>query len=1456
MKYFLGLDIGTSSVGWAVTNESYELQRAKGQDLWGVSLFPEASVAQDRRVKRGARRRWQRKKLMVQWLQEIFAKEIAKVDENFFIRLKESSLHQEDKNICLNNGKDSLFQTGVNGEKFTDKEYYKKYPTIFHLRKDLLEKPAEDIRFLYLALHNIIKSRGHFLNGDVEGESVKLGESFVRIITLLEELEIENKFSQNVVVKEETENALLEKMDKEYSPAKPFTLKRRVEHWCKVLEVEGDKIAKILVSACIYGRINKTDVKKLFGVETAVEIDLFDEEKLSAAILENLLAGPQEDLVRELSKVNASVVLNNLLGNNEYVCEAMVEIFNKHKIQLEEFKKFIKKYHQSKYFDMFRNQHFSIANKSNYCLYANTLLIGDKKQVLGLKKDGKKADFDRTIDGFYAYVKSVLNEKPESEELGVEYESAKEQILSAIDNKDFLLKQRTVNNSTIPNSFYVKELKKILTVNQAKFAFLNEVDRDGLSNVDKIVKIAKFRIPYYVGPIGNKGDNRWATRISDQPLKAWNLDKVVDLEAAEEQFIRRMTNSCTYLPGKDALPKNSIIYSKYKSFNELNNLTINGKRLNVAIKQKLFNELYLNASPKAKITKKKIEGFLRNNQIVLPDQDIVLGGIADEIQSGMQSYLQIENIVGEEYAANIDLCEDVVRWHTILQEKENVKNRLAKKYPFLTEQMLKPLKGLVFVGWATLSKEFLQDMKIVDKTTGEITNILDVLWNTQLNLQEILFSDKYAIIDSEFEVGDCQTIKQGLDKMKSGLGSVTYEDVSELYCSPAVKRSIWQTVKIINELKDLLGEYPEKVFVEVTRGEDQQNNKNVRYKQVEEKYNAILKDKKLMAEFAELQHFVNELNGYKSDALALRSDKLFLYFMQMGKCAYCGKPLSLSEVLGGRGCDIDHIIPQSMKKDDSLDNKVLVDRYCNQEVKKDVYPIYNLGFEKKCGHMWKKWLDAGLISSEKYDRLTRKEDLSAEDRAGFVSRQLVETSQSSKAVIDLLIRLLGDDKKVVFSKAGLVSEFRHRFSEQHGYFADGKWNVREGFSSLEKCRILNDMHHAKDAYLNIVVADVSRQRFTDNPINFFRNRESLEDKNTTNPIKIFSGKVRNYYNQKIVWDCEKDVARVAATCAKNSCMINSVSYYKTNGQFYDETLYKSKKNQPKTKAEFKQKGNLNNPLSNVEKYGGYNSLKNGYYMLVEAEDKKGKYRVIEAIPNIVIYQNIKNKNEGAILEYLESVGLKNPKIILDRINIRSTIKLNGAYFVITAKTGNQFTLENGNQFFTTTENAHYIKIIDKYMQLTKKKFKFDETNERIVVSAAAKEGNTELILTKAQNLILYDVIIEKLKNKVYVEFKSVLKKLEASRDRFINLSVAEQTTVLYNLVNKMGTTVAPVNLELIQPKGFKEEELDGEEGEEKGYKNTGKIYLNKKVSGKDIKLVIKSSLGFVVKEIDLNKYGV
>ncbi|MDE6966108.1 MAG: type II CRISPR RNA-guided endonuclease Cas9, partial [Clostridiales bacterium] len=156
-KFYLGLDIGTNSVGIACTDENYNLLRAKGKDLWAVRLFDEAQTAATRRTFRVARRRLQRRAWRIDILQEIFEPQVD--DKLFFKRLNNSGFVFEDKDAQLQSPY-SLFAD----KAFTDKDFYKKYKTIYHLRRALANGDGKfDIRLYYLAIHHIVKYRGHFL---------------------------------------------------------------------------------------------------------------------------------------------------------------------------------------------------------------------------------------------------------------------------------------------------------------------------------------------------------------------------------------------------------------------------------------------------------------------------------------------------------------------------------------------------------------------------------------------------------------------------------------------------------------------------------------------------------------------------------------------------------------------------------------------------------------------------------------------------------------------------------------------------------------------------------------------------------------------------------------------------------------------------------------------------------------------------------------------------------------------------------------------------------------------------------------------------------------------------------------------------------------------------------------------------------------------------------------------
>ena len=157
-KYFVGLDIGTDSVGYAVTDIDYKLMKFKGEPMWGVTLFDAADDKAERRGFRTSRRRLHRKRARVEFMKELFAPAIAEVDPLFFRRIKESALFPEDR-------EDPKASVGIFADAdFTDKDYAEKYPTIHHLIYDLMvNKEAHDVRLVYLACSWLVAHRGHFL---------------------------------------------------------------------------------------------------------------------------------------------------------------------------------------------------------------------------------------------------------------------------------------------------------------------------------------------------------------------------------------------------------------------------------------------------------------------------------------------------------------------------------------------------------------------------------------------------------------------------------------------------------------------------------------------------------------------------------------------------------------------------------------------------------------------------------------------------------------------------------------------------------------------------------------------------------------------------------------------------------------------------------------------------------------------------------------------------------------------------------------------------------------------------------------------------------------------------------------------------------------------------------------------------------------------------------------------
>ena len=139
-----------------------------------------------------------------------------------------------------------------------------------------------------------------------------------------------------------------------------------------------------------------------------------------------------------------------------------------------------------------------------------------------------------------------------------------------------------------------------------------------------------------------------------------------------------MTSKCTYLPTEDVLPKDSLLYSKFRVLNELNNLKVNGNDITVETKQRIFKGLF---EKYKKISKNKLIEFLKQENIYPKNESIVITGIDNEFANNYSSYVTLANKFGEEFVnKNYDVFEKIIKYHTIISDKLRLEKRIKREF--------------------------------------------------------------------------------------------------------------------------------------------------------------------------------------------------------------------------------------------------------------------------------------------------------------------------------------------------------------------------------------------------------------------------------------------------------------------------------------------------------------------------------------------------------------------------------------------------------------------------------------------------------------------------------------------------------------------------------------------------------------------------------------------------------
>jgi len=279
--------------------------------------------------------------------------------------------------------------------------------------------------------------------------------------------------------------------------------------------------------------------------------------------------------------------------------------------------------------------------------------------------------------------------------------------------------------------------------------------------------------------------------------------------------------------------------------------------------------------------------------------------------------------------------------------------------------------------------------------------------------------------------------------------------------NPVVYRSLNETRKVINAV---LGKYKDISAINIEVAKDvgksfEQRKETAKFQRDNEELNEQTR--------AEL---VQKLTAEKypvmlSDKLM---DKYTLWKSQDHQCIYSGKDISFAELVSGTKVQVDHIIPQSIVLDETLNNKVLVLTEENQK-KGNSLPLQYMyddqaqEFKNRVGNLSRK----GNISRIKKEYLLLPY-LDDEVISGFVDRNINDTRTISKYIASYLKNAYGNKIKINVIKGAVTSRFRRRWL---GSRVKAYNYIPSIYGLDQKNRDLHYYHHAIDA---AVVANLKR----------------------------------------------------------------------------------------------------------------------------------------------------------------------------------------------------------------------------------------------------------------------------------------------------------------------------------------------------------------------------------------------
>ena len=397
-------------------------------------------------------------------------------------------------------------------------------------------------------------------------------------------------------------------------------------------------------------------------------------------------------------------------------------------------------------------------------------------------------------------------------------------------------------------------------------------------------------------------------------------------------------------------------------------------------------------------------------------------------------------------------------------------------------------------------------------------------------------------------------------------------------------------MKVLDDIVSVAGKAPDRIYLKVTRTASN-SRKGKRTAKRSDKIKQALKalDADAAADLGAAK-LLRELGMFDEKEI---NERIYLYFHQAGKCLYTGKPIDITRI-ASNDYYVDHVVPLAYRKDESLDNKVLV--YAEASRYKSETLLVSPAVQRKMLPFWRMLRNAGLMSEQKLNALIRTE-ISEGMLKSIIGRQFTENSWEAK-LFTAAIAAKYPGTVVIPVKAGVIGAVRSRIG-------------------IPKSLKANQFYHAHDALLAVEIGrymELAKPAFVHNRVKYeqyMRKIKLVDEENKKAPksqLDFFAGGF--FFDRvdkdtgEVYWDKDEEVERIYRACGWKNLRVTYAAF-EDGGAFWKQTIYSPR-----------EKSKLIATKSDrpAEIYGGYSSQTFANFFVYEVMKKKVKQLRFGAVP--------------------------------------------------------------------------------------------------------------------------------------------------------------------------------------------------------------------------------------------------